>query len=296
MKIFAPPGILILMLLALSCMFSMPAIAQSIQIDSTFTTDAEIFPFENIELISELLIEGDVELSSDTNLVSQADSIITFLEEENDLTSKYSLAIMFWNRSDTNEAFEILNSIPGQFYLTNNQLITHQQFLDFFDILKRMADSNWTDGDLDSGSVQTLLEIKNNGVSGIAAFARGTLVRGGFLDYIETITIPYLIFQGEFHYSKNNEDDSENHENHLKLFPNPAGEYVIVYYDITSNSQLITLRIIDNQGIVIRTFLFDSSKNQVVVDLENIPNGIYFFTLYIDGIQIESQKLIRLRN
>ncbi|HOX77225.1 MAG TPA: hypothetical protein PLW31_04230, partial [Bacteroidales bacterium] len=78
MKIFAPPyGILTLILLALSCMFSMTVKAQSIQIDSTFITDAEIFPFENIELISELLIEGDVELNRDTSLVR------VILEDEN---------------------------------------------------------------------------------------------------------------------------------------------------------------------------------------------------------------------
>ncbi|HOX76925.1 MAG TPA: hypothetical protein PLW31_02705, partial [Bacteroidales bacterium] len=82
MKTFTPPyGILAILFLALSFLIVTPMKSQTIQIDSTFSTDAEIFPFENIELISELLIEGDVELSSDTNLVSQADSIITFLEE-----------------------------------------------------------------------------------------------------------------------------------------------------------------------------------------------------------------------
>ncbi|HOX79138.1 MAG TPA: hypothetical protein PLW31_14000, partial [Bacteroidales bacterium] len=72
-----PTGILILTLLALNIMFSMPVKAQSIQIDSNFTTDAEIYPFENIERISELLLEGDVELNSDTSLVR------VILEDEN---------------------------------------------------------------------------------------------------------------------------------------------------------------------------------------------------------------------
>jgi hypothetical protein len=43
--------------------------AQTITIDSTFTTNYEIFPFENIEQISDLTIEGDVELNNDTSLV-----------------------------------------------------------------------------------------------------------------------------------------------------------------------------------------------------------------------------------
>ncbi|MBP6872838.1 MAG: T9SS type A sorting domain-containing protein [Bacteroidales bacterium] len=410
MKIFAPPyGILILILLVLSCMFSIPAIAQSIQIDSTFTTDAEIYPFENIELISELLIEGDVELNSDTslvrviledengfrymvleayplicpeidftvqghcdetcaldmvnpqssksfgvmnalenryepmpdymmaqimkgqrilgakelleaqiqswqrirsnakadlfrqflkdiNFVNQTDSIMAFLEEENDLSSKYKLAVMFWNRSDTAQASETLNTIPVQFDLTNEQLTSHQQYLDYFDILKRMADSNWTEGDLDSVSVQTLLEIENIGVSGISAFTRGMLVKGGFLNYIETITMPYLNSQEEFHIANKKDDNSENQENHLKLFPNPAGDYVIVFYDAGSDTPSISLRLMDNQGIVIRTIQLEPDKDQIVVNLENLPNGIYLFTLNVNGKKLESQKLIKIRN
>ncbi len=70
MKTFAPPfGILILLLLALSCMYSMPFKAQSIQIDSTFTTDGEIFPFEPGDTINGLSISGTVQLFSDTSLV-----------------------------------------------------------------------------------------------------------------------------------------------------------------------------------------------------------------------------------
>ncbi|MBP6870655.1 MAG: hypothetical protein KBC43_01490 [Bacteroidales bacterium] len=67
---FAPPyGILTLMLLALSCMFCMTVKAQSVQIDSTFTTDSEIFPFETGDTIYGLSISGTVQLFSDTSLV-----------------------------------------------------------------------------------------------------------------------------------------------------------------------------------------------------------------------------------
>jgi hypothetical protein len=43
--------------------------AQTIQIDSTFTADGEIFPFENIEIISGLSAGGEVDLNSDTSQV-----------------------------------------------------------------------------------------------------------------------------------------------------------------------------------------------------------------------------------
>ena len=57
------------MLLALSCLFTMPVKAQFIQIDSTFTADGEIYPFEPGDTIYGLSISGTVHLFSDTSLV-----------------------------------------------------------------------------------------------------------------------------------------------------------------------------------------------------------------------------------
>jgi len=233
---------------------------------------------------------------SDTNLVSQADSIITFLEEENDLTSKYNLAFRYWNRLDSVEAFEILNTIPEQYNLTNDQLTTHQQYLDYFDILKLIADSNWTASDLDSVSVELLFEIKENGGSGISAFARGMLLKGGFIDYKETIVLPRLASPEENSFANKNIDDNEQRKDYLKLFPNPAGDYVIVFYDIGSDSRSFSLKLVDNQGIVIRIIQLEPGKDQIVVNLENLPNGIYLFTLNVNGKKLESQKLIKIRN
>lgn len=66
----APPsGILITLLLAVSYLFSRPMAAQTIQIDSIFTTDGEIFPFEQNDTIYGLSITGSVNLNSDTSLV-----------------------------------------------------------------------------------------------------------------------------------------------------------------------------------------------------------------------------------
>ena len=55
--------------LALDCLVSTPAMAQTIPIDSTFYTDGEIFPFSPNDTIYGLSISGHVTLQSDTSLV-----------------------------------------------------------------------------------------------------------------------------------------------------------------------------------------------------------------------------------
>jgi hypothetical protein len=54
---------------AVSCLFLTPMKAQTIQIDSIFTSDGEIFPFSPNDTIYGLSISGSVALHSDTSLV-----------------------------------------------------------------------------------------------------------------------------------------------------------------------------------------------------------------------------------
>ena len=70
MKTFAPPcKIVTALVLLFSCLILTPMKAQTIQIDSTFTADAELFPFSPNDTIYGLSISGSVALHSDTSLV-----------------------------------------------------------------------------------------------------------------------------------------------------------------------------------------------------------------------------------
>jgi hypothetical protein len=64
-----PCGVLTTLLIAVSCLIILPMAAQTILIDSTFTSDGEIFPFQQNDTIYGLSISGSVTLSSDTSLV-----------------------------------------------------------------------------------------------------------------------------------------------------------------------------------------------------------------------------------
>jgi hypothetical protein len=61
--------VLAIFIMAICFLFASKMTAQTIQIDSTFTSDGEIFPFEPNDTIYGLSISGHVTLSSDTSLV-----------------------------------------------------------------------------------------------------------------------------------------------------------------------------------------------------------------------------------
>jgi hypothetical protein len=70
MKAFTfPQKFLAIVILDIGCFLSSSLQAQTIQIDSLITSDGEIFPFENINLISSITVEGNVNFNHDTSLV-----------------------------------------------------------------------------------------------------------------------------------------------------------------------------------------------------------------------------------
>jgi hypothetical protein len=232
----------------------------------------------------------------DTNIVNSIDSVIAFLETENDLKSKYDLSFAYWNKRDSANARLTINNIPFQYTLSDDQSTVHQLYNNYFEILRQMEDSSWRACELDSSSVQDLFSLMEDGYVDIAAHARGLLVKGGFLNYIETVNIPDYTKSSRPHYISEDNSSKKPQQDLLRLFPNPAGDYVIAYYDVDSRFKYSVITINDMKGNLLRKYKVNSGINQIVLDLNNLPNGIYVVGLHANDQLLEIEKLSKGRN
>jgi hypothetical protein len=230
----------------------------------------------------------------DTNIIHPLDSVITFLENENDLQSKYDLALAYWDHDDTQDALLTLYNIPAQFPLNNRQLSDLELFDTFFGIMKTMMDSSWAASDLDSNSVEILFYLMEAGNPEIAAHARGLLVKGGFYDYMETIVPPDIVKSSSPNKTPAHQSEINTNKEHLRLFPNPAKDYVIVYFNFNALENNAHVTINDMQGKLLKSIKIDSNQNQVVIDLKDISNGLYLVSLHAGRILIDSKKLSKV--
>jgi hypothetical protein len=229
----------------------------------------------------------------DTNIISPLDSVITFLENETYLDSKYDLALAQWDNSDAVGAWETVNTIPSQFALNEKQSVDHENYLDYFDVLQIMADSNWQACQLDSASVSLLFDLKESGCPRITALARGLLVKGRFFNYIETVYLPDLTKSSKIHPYQYPEKTTNFTKEELLLFPNPAGDFVIVYYNLDSKNKSGEIHIIDLKGNLLRKYYIKRGKDQIVVDLKGYPNGPYLISLNSRNQILTSKRLIK---
>jgi hypothetical protein len=232
----------------------------------------------------------------DTNIIKPLDSVITFLENETDLESRYGLALAQWDNSDPEDAWGSLNTIPNQFTLSDIQNVNHEIFLEYFDILQSLVDSNWQVDQLDSPSVTLLVNLKESASPGIAALARGLLVKGGFFKYIETINIPQLTKSSAIHPDPYKASTLNSKEEKLWLFPNHAGNYVTAFYNLDVEYKSGEIQLVDLKGNLLRSYHTGCGKDQLVIDLKAYPNGIYMISLNSKNQVIDSEKLSKVDN
>ncbi len=80
-------------------------------------------------------------------------------------------------------------------------------------------------------------------------------------------------------------------EEKLRLFPNPAGDYVITCYDLEPKYQSGEIQLFDLKGNLLRSYYINNGKDQIVIDLKALPNGFYMISLNSSNQVIDNKKL-----
>jgi hypothetical protein len=229
------------------------------------------------------------EYLTDSTIINRNDSLIQFFENENDLESKYRLALTYWEANQEEQAYLALNSIPSSFILSSRQQQAHDAYMDFFALLESMKDSSLHASQLDSVTVQELITIMDENLPGVSACARGLLVKGRHIDFTETVVFPTEVKSYPDYQNYKQPEFSEKER--LHLFPNPAGDYVVAYFNTIELGGQGRIIISDLQGRKIENIRLNSEQNQQVIDLSTYPNGIYLINLYVNDKLMASEKL-----
>ncbi len=71
------------------------------------------------------------------------------------------------------------------------------------------------------------------------------------------------------------------------IYPNPSSGLISV--DI-NNSDGLTIEIIDQKGIIIKTLITENSNERI--ELYDLPNGLYIFRVYDKFKNFDEKKII----
>ena len=78
----------------------------------------------------------------------------------------------------------------------------------------------------------------------------------------------------------------------LSMFPNPTKGYVIIDYRTNTPAKEIILVVTDMQGRLQMKKTLNVKFTQNLIDVYNFVNGMYNFTIFVDGNQKISNKIV----
>lgn len=77
-----------------------------------------------------------------------------------------------------------------------------------------------------------------------------------------------------------------------ELYPNPATEFAMVEYKLTSDQVKARLIVHNILGSALSTHELPLSENKLKIETNDLTPGVYFYTLYLDNIGVLTRKLI----
>ena len=75
--------------------------------------------------------------------------------------------------------------------------------------------------------------------------------------------------------------------------PNPASSTTTINYEVPSSANNAQINVVDSKGSIVKNIALDNmGKGSVSLNIEDLPSGIYHYTLVVDGSTIETKKMV----
>jgi hypothetical protein len=224
---------------------------------------------------------------------ASTDSLIGLLAGANTLNAQYQLALLHLNRGEYSLGSNVLSNVPANFSLSAEELTTHQNMVTYYNWLVAIKQNQGNILYPDMAQQQQLWNIAQADSSGAGVYARNLLVALDETTYNEPIILPDL------YKSTRAMEDYDKLLNSalphfMKVFPNPASEYVIFEYQLETDVKA-TILIQDVNGITIQSFETGNQQDQITVLTHDWVSGLYIAGLYVNGKLIENTKFTVLK-
>jgi len=126
-------------------------------------------------------------------------------------------------------------------------------------------------------------------VGGIVKGTNDTYYVMGYFTYYNSVKVNPII---RIHGLSVGINEVEKEKGELKVFPNPAKEFLTAEYSINKPAKEVLLLITDMQGRLLIKQQLTTKTNQALVDVRNLKSGSYLCTLMLDGKQKAVAKVI----
>ena len=231
---------------------------------------------------------------SDSMLVDINDSIKAVLSEVNSPDSYYKQAFCNYNSGDSVGVLNILAQIPYSFELSTYQTDLHNGYEDYFDLLLELNSQGKGPTEVDSTQKGLLYSLMQNTDEILKAYCLNILISTDRLVYSEPYIFPDTVSTKSTQVNESNIDNSFlKSSDFLRLYPNPAKEYITVEYQLPYSFKDGIIEIFNVNGLKIEVMKLGKSWGQKIIDLRTYKSGSFTIRLRNGGKTLQSIKFIK---
>lgn len=243
--------------------------------------------FHNVRIIEEEIIGL---YANDTINDWAEDSLKDFVSRRPGLTDRYQLASIYLDYGQFTDMQSVLNNIPSEFELSEDETTNYQNNLIIFAMAADIAQNNKVPGSLNQTQLTNLETIMQSDYLVDKAMAL-SLLKWNNPDYVYEQTILEPIVTSARKRNPNNRQREEE-KTIMKVFPNPAKDYfTIEYRTVDRMYENLELVIQDASGRKIIQKRLKGGDYEELIDLSNFISGIYSVLLYADNKILSANKL-----
>ncbi|MCF8373021.1 MAG: T9SS type A sorting domain-containing protein [Bacteroidales bacterium] len=213
-------------------------------------------------------------------------------EERANLSDYYANADLYIDNNDFGSAETVLDDVLTDFDLDDQQLVGHENYVDYFDFMLSLFNNNKTIHDLNSTELSNLQAIADEPLGFAKAKAKSILC------FAYNICEPYYGYVSDAQPKSVRSNSQDPYKiinesyNKLIVSPNPASNFTSISWEAPLLEDGAIIKITDITGKVIVTIPVNKKMDTHVWETNDIEEGVYLIELCQNSNQLAHSKLV----
>jgi hypothetical protein len=218
---------------------------------------------------------------------------MTLLSHEQYPEAQYMLAFEYSYVGNWTNVNQVLDYMSNNLHLTDEEMKQHEDYVQYFNFLKSLADQGKTIYQLSTSDISSIQQLVAGTSEPVKSYAQNVLEANGLLKYYEPILLPENLKLTPEKTSIKTKPFTVN--DCLRVFPNPARQYVIVEYnlskELSGRQGQIVFSVSTSEGKIIETKLLSKTQDQFLVNTTNYSPGVFLFSIQLSGKILNTKKV-----
>ncbi len=199
----------------------------------------------------------------------------------NEINADRQIVASYLSESRDSSAFALANLFPSLYELEGDAMIEHNGYVQMLDFYRTLDQQNRTVFELTADEAKMLDSLNNYGIGVAQTMAKGVLeVVGSFT----IVDCPEILISEEGNSGRGGKTVIRENMNKATGFsvnvkPNPATAWTVLDFTLPNEYDKATLTVMNALGITVYDTELQGNQGQHVLDLCNMAEGLYFYTV-----------------